>query len=238
MALIYPAWPMPKGVAIALTCSDTPISIDHPYGSDNLALHVQDCPPQVQQRRQRLWRQLAGVRHIQWLQQVHGTHIVPACSGSVSWQADGCFSRDAGMACAVLTADCLPLLLASSDGQQVAAVHAGWRGLANGIIANAVAQFDPRVPLQAYLGVAIGPEAFEVGPDVRLAFLGAPDACFRAGEGDRYYADLYGLARWQLNQCGVNTIYGGDQCSVSHPYYYSFRRLAATGRMASLIWRY
>ncbi|MBE0482655.1 MAG: peptidoglycan editing factor PgeF [Bacterioplanes sp.] len=238
MAVIYPAWPMPAGIAIALTCSDEAIGVDNPYGTHNLALHVDDDAKRVLCQRQQLWRDLVGVRHIQWLQQVHGTEVVRACSNRVTLEADGCYTNEMGMACAVLTADCLPILFASADGRQVAAVHAGWRGLAAGIVIQALARFDRQVPIWAYLGVAIGPNAFEVGPEVKAAFAQAPSACFRKGQGDRYFADLYALARWQLHRCGVTHVYGGDQCSVSDDRYYSYRRLSVTGRMASLIWRY
>lgn len=238
MAVIFPDWPLPDGVAIALTHSDVAITERNRYGTSNLALHVHDDPQRVMYQRQQLWRKLAGVRHIQWLQQVHGTEVVRACSNRVTLEADGCYSDEQGMACAVLTADCLPILLASADGQRVAAVHAGWRGLAAGIVAQAMAHFDRHIPVWAYLGVAIGSNAFEVGPEVKAAFAQAPSACFRIGQGDRYYADLYALARWQLLRCGVTQVYGGDQCSVSDDRYYSYRRLSVTGRMASLIWRY
>ena len=156
--------------------------------------------------------------------------------------ADARYADRPGVVCAVLTADCLPLLLCSDDGQEVAAVHCGWRGLAGGIVARALARFRaPAAELSAWLGPAIGPAAFEVGAEVRVAFLSVDAGsgqCFVAGRGDRWLADLAGLAQRALAIAGVRRVHGGDACTVTETgRYFSYRRDGVTGRMASLVWR-
>ncbi|MGL5360783.1 MAG: peptidoglycan editing factor PgeF [Shewanella sp.] len=153
--------------------------------------------------------------------------------------ADASYTRLAGRVCAVMTADCLPVLLCDRQGQEVAAVHAGWRGLCQGVIEQTVGHFTaPAAQLIAYLGPAIGPVAFEVGPEVRQAFVAQhadAKACFVA-RGDKYLADITALARLRLTRLGVTQIYSADICTVSNPDYFSYRRDHVTGRMASLIW--
>lgn len=232
--MITPRWDLPYGLKALVTTCDGGIS-QAPYQSNNLALHVGDQRSTVLQNRAQLLRSQVGVRAIQWLNQTHSDRVVRACSGSVVPDADGCFSSEPGLACAVLTADCLPVLIAAKDGSQVAAVHAGWRGLAAGIITNALRHFDSEVSV--YLGPAIGPEHFEVGPEVRQAFFWASDPCFRPGKGDRLMANIYQLAREQLVALGVTDIAGGEFCTVTDSRrFYSYRRQPVTGRMASLIW--
>jgi YfiH family protein len=146
-----------------------------------------------------------------------------------------------GVSCAVLTADCLPVLFSAVDGSAVGAAHAGWRGLAGGVLeATLAAMAIPPTRLQAWFGAAIGPAAFEVGPEVRAVFVdddAALAGCFLRGTGDRWHADLYALARARLRRAGVTAIYGGDRCTYSDPAaYFSYRREARCGRMASLIW--
>lgn len=236
--LIRPDWSLPDGVQIAfstrrLLCGDGSAS---PWQGANLGLHVGDDRQQVLQHRLSLIRQLPGLQSIQWLDQVHGNRCVQACGSDVLLRADASWSAEAGMACAVMTADCLPLLLVSDDGLQIAAAHAGWRGLAGGVLEQTLACFSR--PVIAMLGPAIGPTAFEVGPEVKACFADAPADCFVAGAGDRYFADLYGLARWRLQQAGVERVLGGDWCTFSEPQrFYSYRRDGQTGRQASLIWR-
>jgi len=184
---------------------------------------------------------------VQWLSQVHGTDVVEAAGGGEFPDADASWSRSPGRACAVLTADCLPVLFSSRAGAVVGAAHAGWRGLLGGVLERTVGAMavDPE-QLLAWLGPAIGPLAFEVGPEVRSAFIDAAPsalqaatrACFvsvGAGPG-HYHADLYALARLRLAALGSVAVYGGDACTYSSPQqFFSYRRDGLTGRMASLI---
>jgi YfiH family protein len=207
----------------------------------NPADHVGDEPAAVQANRQRLQQVLGLPGQPLWLQQVHGTAVVNAAGAGQSPRADGSYSRQPGTVCAVMTADCLPLLLTDSAGQCVAAVHAGWRGLAAGVIEQAVtAMGQPGDSLLAWLGPAIGPAAFRVGDEVRAAFVAhdsAAAAAFRSGPDDSWFADLYQLARQRLADSGVAAVYGGGYCSFSEPeQLFSYRRDGATGRMATLIW--
>lgn len=233
--LLIPDWSLPAGVGAVITTRLGGVSIS-PYEHNNLALHVGDDPSLVRRNRQHLWQQLPGVQGIQWLSQVHGTDVIKACGGAVVPQADAQFSDTPGLACAILTADCLPVLFCATDGSQVAAAHAGWRGLAAGVLLNTLATFPDPSAVRVYLGPAIGPEAFEVGPEVREAFAWAPDHCFHAGRGDRLMADIYALAQLQLLRAGVAEVAGGGFCTLSDERFYSYRRQSQTGRMASLIW--
>lgn len=237
VSAIAPDWPdLPPGIQARITTRAGGVS-DAPYSSNNLATHVGDQSSAVFTNRQRLISSSPSLRAIQWLNQVHGDEVVEACGGRVIPVADACYSRVPGLAAAVLTADCLPVLLAAADGSQVAAVHAGWRSLAAGILANTLRSFAQPEQVTAYLGPAIGNTEFEIGPEVRQSFAGASDACFSAGEGDRLYADLYQLAREQLAGLGVMSVFGGKECTVTNSQaYFSFRRDGVTGRMASLIW--
>lgn len=238
--LIEPDWPAPVRVKAFTTTRVGGVS-DGPWHSFNLGDHVGDRAGAVVENRRRLSRHLPGDARIQWLQQVHGTSVVRAGSGPQP-EADACWSDSARQACAVLTADCLPVLLADAAGTVVAAVHAGWRGLCGGVIEATVAALPcPAHALLAWLGPAIGPVAFEVGAEVREAFLtqsAAASECFHPGpRPDHYLADLYGLARQRLERLGVAHIYGGGRCTYSEPgHFYSYRRDGQTGRMATLIW--
>lgn len=235
--LLRPDWSLPDGVMAVITTRQGGVS-PVPYQHNNLALHVGDDAAAVASNRRRLWQQLPGVTAVQWLNQVHGTTVFRACGATVTPQADAVVSRTAGLACAVLTADCLPVLFCDDRGTQVAAAHAGWRGLAGGVLLNTLAEFASPEQVRVFLGPAIGPAAFEVGPDVRRAFGWASEQCFRPGQGDRLLADLYQLAREQLLRAGVNSISGGDFCTATDTErFYSYRREGVTGRMASLIWR-
>ncbi len=232
-----PDWALPDNVRAVITqcgaASDSPV-----YGGHNLAMHVGDDPVRVQHNRQRLWQQLPGVRAVQWLNQVHGTDVVAASGAAVVPVADAQCTRESGLACAVLTADCLPVLFCAADGSQVAAAHAGWRGLAAGVLLNTLQQFADPAQVLVYLGPAISMNNFEVGPEVKAAFAWASEQCFRPGQGDRVYADLYQLAREQLLNAGVRRVDGGEFCTYrDSDRFYSYRRAARTGRQASLIWR-
>jgi YfiH family protein len=181
-----------------------------------------------------------------WLQQVHGTVVEYAPTATGTPIADASYSDQVGRACVVMTADCLPVLLCNQQGTQVAAAHAGWRGLCNGVLRNTVATFSSSDQVMAYLGPAIGPEAFEVGAEVLQAFTQKSlneqhrqqiELAFMPSPANKYRADLYGLARAELVNCGVKHIYGGDYCVYSSPeQFYSYRRESVTGRFASLIW--
>jgi YfiH family protein len=216
-----------------------------PYASLNLGGHVGDASIAVAKNRRSL-REAAGLPNEPcWLSQVHGTRVVDLVTGVTGGEADAAVTAEPGRVCAILTADCLPVLLAATTGGRVAAAHAGWRGLAAGVVEAAVRAMGvaPR-DILAWLGPAIGPRHFEVGPEVREAFLkedsGAGMAfteSTRGGVDPRYMADIYGLARRRLARLGVERIYGGGECTYSSAErYFSYRRDGQTGRQASLIW--
>lgn len=245
--LHHPEWPAPANVKAVITTRLGGVS-EGPYGQANLALHVGDNAAHVNANRHQLKNQL-NVGHIQWLEQIHSTDVVAASEDGLTRTADACTTQQNNLACAILTADCLPILLCDQQGRQVAAVHAGWRGLAKGIVAQSVAQFDQSPGhLLAYLGPAIGPNHFEVGIDVLEAFFAlaatetAADAIAQAftpaSRPLKFYANLTQLARLALRQSGVDKIYGGNLCTYTDSeHYYSYRRDGVTGRMASVIWR-
>ena len=237
---IVPDWPVPAQVRAVTTTRHGGVSRG-PYASMNPADHVGDEPAAVQANRQRLQQELGLPGQPLWLQQVHGTVVVNATGAGQSLRADGSYSKQPGYVCAVMTADCLPLLLTDADGQCVAAVHAGWRGLAAGVIEQAVtAMGQPGVSLLAWLGPAIGPAAYRVGDEVRAAFVAHDSvaaAAFRSGPDDGWFADLYQLARQRLADCGITAVYGGGHCSYTDSdRFYSYRRDGVTGRLATLIW--
>lgn len=240
-SLIYPDWPQPKTV---MAWSTTRIGGDSlpPYDSFNLGLHVGDQTRLVEQNRSSLMKLAQLPTQPYWLDQVHGTHIIDlANEKNGNRQADAAYSSERGQVCVVMTADCLPVLLCNQQGTEIAAVHAGWRGLCDGILEKAIKQFkSPGSSIMAWLGPAISAEKFEVGSEVRDAFI-QHDAelvqGFKAYDNGKYLADLYLLARLKLNAVGVKNIYGGTYCTVSEPTrFFSYRRDGVTGRMASLIW--
>jgi hypothetical protein len=217
------------------------------YASLNLGSHVGDAAPAVTENRRRLIHAAALPAEPCWLAQVHGIRVadLDAARGAEISQADACFTRTPGKVCAVLTADCLPILLASDVGDVVAAVHAGWRGLAAGVIEASVAAITAARGgsggLLAWLGPGIGARHFEVGPEVRLAMLeGDPGAAeaFTPNDRGRLLADLEMLARRRLAALGVGRVYGGGECTFAQKQrYFSHRRDGTTGRQATLIWR-
>lgn len=242
---LIPEWPAPENVAAIITLRSSGNS-NPPYNNFNVASHVGDNSRQVELNRQLLIKQLKLQSQPLWLNQVHGTKIVDSAdSGSVP-EADGCFSDSTNHSCVILTADCLPVLLCNQQGTKVAALHAGWRGLCGGIIRNTLKQFDKNDSILAYLGPAISAAHFEVGPEVLDQFLANAidshhrskiEQAFVASSGDRYFADLYALARAELQQNHVNKIFGGKFCSYAQPeQFYSYRRDKICGRNASLIW--
>ena len=235
---IVPDWPAPASVRALATTRTGGVSAGA-YASLNLATHVGDDPAAVAENRRRLRAHLPA--EPLWLSQVHGTTVARAEDAAEGVAADAAFTRRAGRVCAVLTADCLPVLLCNDAGTVVAAAHAGWRGLAGGVIETALrATNEPPARLLAWLGPAIGPQAFEVGAEVRATFLAhSPDAAaaFAAKENGKWLADLYRLAEQRLNALGVSRVYGGGRCTfLEADCFYSYRREKTTGRMASLIW--
>lgn len=240
--VVLPDWPAPTGVR-ALTTTRRGGCSSGPYASLNLGDHVGDDPAHVAENRALLRQQLQLPEEPLWLTQVHGC-TVAACGADGALPgttADATFSNRSGKVCAVMTADCLPLLLCNRSGTEVAAIHAGWRGLAAGVIEAAIDRFsEPGEQLLAWLGPAIGPEQFEVGDEVREQFLTIDRqnrAAFYAGRPGHWLADIYQLARNRLEQRGVSFIAGGDYCTVSDSErFFSYRRDGVTGRMASLIW--
>ena len=201
-----------------------------------------DDPVAVAKNRSILKQQLDLPGVPRWLKQVHGCRVVSAENTAPACEADAVCSRIPGQVCAVLTADCLPLLVCDQAGERICAVHAGWRGLAGGVIESAITAMDrPASELLVWLGPAIGPAAFEVGEEVRQAFLhhsSQAEAAFVAtGEG-HWLADIYSLAKQRLTGLGVGFVGGGEYCTVSDSErFFSYRRDGVTGRMASLIWR-
>ncbi|MEO8408869.1 MAG: peptidoglycan editing factor PgeF [Oxalobacteraceae bacterium] len=248
MDLIIPDWPdLPASVGALSTTRRGGVS-RAPYddGSGarglNLGAHVLDCPLHVGENRNLLRTVLPA--DPAWLEQVHGTVIVDAVGRSDGPAADASFTTASNTVCAIMTADCLPVLFCDRLGRVVAAAHAGWRGLAAGILEKTVAcmRAAGADEITAWLGPAIGPEYFEVGEDVRQAFVAhdaAASNAFKpiAGQGGKYLADIYALARARLRHAGVQSINGGGFCTFGDARrFYSYRRDKVTGRMASLIW--
>lgn len=234
---LIPDWPAPAHVRARVTTRAGGVSRP-PFDTCNLGDHVDDQPAAVAENRRRL-REALGIEPA-WLRQVHSADVVQAVPRDVA-EADASWSRTPGIACTVLTADCLPVLFCDRDGTRVAAAHAGWRGLAGGVLeATVEALALPGEQLLAWLGPAIGPAAFEVGPEVREAFVAthaeAAVAFVPSIHPGRYMADLYRLARIRLAACGVTAVYGGGFCTFGDPRFYSYRRSRSTGRFASLVW--
>ncbi|MEQ4627130.1 purine nucleoside phosphorylase YfiH [Providencia manganoxydans] len=239
-SLIFPDWPQPSNISSCSTTRLGGVSLA-PFDSLNLGDHVGDDPVLVSENRS-LLQKLAGLpQQPLWLQQVHGTEVV--CLNNGDWEntrADAVYTNQVGQVCTIMTADCLPVLFCSKDGQEVAAAHAGWRGLCDGVLENTAAQFScPKSEIMAWLGPAIGPEKFEVGIEVKEAFIKQSTdlASGFVPYGEKYLADIYLLARKKLQAIGISSIYGGSFCTVSDKNrFFSYRREGKTGRMASLIW--
>lgn len=265
VSLLVPDWELPAGVTALMSTRQGGVS-ESGYASLNLGTHVGDQPGHVRSNRDRLRKVLPADVTVQWLKQVHGTRVAQprqfhrshTSHGSTRARlgvptADACYVAEPGIAAAVLTADCLPVLFASRDGQQVAAAHAGWRGLLNGVLEATVRHFcSSPADLTCWLGAAIGPCHFEVGAEVLEAFLDAEKsagrnpaavkAAFRPSQtspSDKYLMDIYEVARIRLQNAGVNQVSGGAMCTVCDAaQWFSFRRDGAvSGRMATLIFR-
>ena len=238
---IVPEWPAPSRVRAA-SSTRTGGTSTGPWRTLNLADHVADDHEAVVRNRARLRNELALPQEPRWLVQRHGARVMEADAGEDGAPADGIVTRASGIVCAVLAADCVPVLLCDRDATMVAALHAGWRGIVAGIVEAGVraAGVSPS-RLLAWLGPAIGPERYEVGADVRDAVLagdpGAGGAFRPAGSPDRWQADLERIVRRRLARCGVASVHGGGTCTASDPgRFFSFRRDGVTGRMATLIW--
>ncbi len=242
-SFLTPEWPLPDNVR-ALTTTRLGGVTHHPFGAFNLGTHVNDDAALVAQNRSKLAKQCKlPVNALQWLNQTHGISVCEAEPDGRVREADASYSNSQSVACVIMTADCLPVLLCDKQGRQVAAVHAGWRSLAGGIIEATLATFPNPLDVTAWLGPAIGPTAFEVGKDVIDAFcINSPESTKYAfsphpNHPDKWLADLYLLARIRLHSLGVTAIYGGDFCTFNdESRFYSYRRDGQTGRMASLIW--
>ena len=236
-AFLIPDWPAPAGIRACVTTRAGGVS-QAPFDSFNLGDHVDDDPCAVAQNRQHLTR----VFNVQpaWLSQVHGVVVAPADPSSIV-EADASWTSTPGVACTVMTADCLPALFCNRAGTRVAAAHAGWRGLAAGVLEAAARSLhvEPQEIL-VWLGPAIGPAAFEVGGEVRDVFIKdmpqAASAFVPSVNAGRYMADIYELARLRLTRCGIEAVYGAGFCTVNDPRFYSYRRSSRTGRFASLVW--
>lgn len=256
---LMPSWPAPTSVRAICTTRTGGQSMG-PYGSMNLGDHVKDRPCDVAANRLAL-SQALGVR-VSYLTQVHGANVVELKADTPDgYEADASMTTVSGLACCIMVADCLPILLTDREGTFVAAAHAGWRGLAGAVVsggAGVLASLLNRIKekstrekgfeaseLMAWLGPCIGPTAFEVGHEVLMAFARGPapvEPYFKAAGPSKWHADLAGLAREQLRGLGVDSVYGNDSssswCTVNNPSrFFSYRRDGLTGRMAALVWR-
>ncbi|MDH5552952.1 MAG: peptidoglycan editing factor PgeF [Nitrosomonas sp.] len=241
---IVPDWPAPLNVKALFTTRNGGVSRgkDDVYATLNLGSHVNDSLSDVQKNRAILCQHVPSTP--KWLKQVHGTTILCMDDEPTSLQGDAALSRTAGTVCAMMVADCLPVYLCDKAGTTVAVVHAGWRGLAAGIIEKTVAEMrQEQTEIMAWLGPAIGSESFEVGEEVRDVFVNhdkQSSAAFVPQQGknsDKWLADIFQLARLRLADAGVTAVYGGGICTYSDPSrFFSYRRDGETGRMAALIW--
>lgn len=237
-------WPLPRGVRAAFTTRNGGTS-PAPWDSFNLAGHVGDAAEVVAANRAQLVSQLALPSEPAWLNQVHGSEVVDLDSRQFSGgpvTGDASITGSTARVCVILVADCLPVLFATRDGRRIGAAHAGWRGLAGGVLEATVKALavDPST-LTAWLGPAISRDHFEVGADVRYAFLGSDPGTaplFAPNSRGRWQADLVGLARRHLERLGVGLVAGGHWCTYAdRTHFYSYRRDGGGGRMAALIWK-
>lgn len=241
---LIPQWPAPAKVRAFSTFRTGGHSVA-PWDSFNLALHVGDTPEVVAQNRALLHTALALTAEPAWLMQVHGNVVIQAEDYQGVVDADASIAFQPTHPCIVMTADCLPVLLTDTKGSFVAALHCGWRSLQALIIQKTIEQAQTKgvnpKDILAWLGPAIGPTAFEVGPEVPQAFLAQEpylrEAFIPAAVPHKWHADLYAIARLQLNNLGVTQVFGGGHCTYTDSeHFFSYRRNATTGRMATLIW--
>lgn len=237
---IKPDWPAPETVKAVTSTRDGGVSVA-PFDSFNLGLHVDDEANAVLHNRELLKKQLSLQQDPVWLTQTHSTTIIEATPATALQAADASFTQHKNLTCAVLTADCLPVLMCDKAGTTVAAVHAGWRGLMNGIVEKTIAALPckPKDVL-VWLGPAIGPEAFEVGVDVYDSFTSQDpqaDAAFIQTEATHWHFNIVTEAKRRLQTVGVIEVYGGDRCTFTEKeHFFSYRRDGVTGRMGSLVW--
>ncbi len=245
---LFPDWPAPANVRAATTTRAGGVS-HLEYASFNLAGHVGDSADNVATNREILQQALGMPQQPLWCTQVHGVEVLRhdgVTPIKPSHEYDACYSNQKSQVCAVMTADCLPVLFCNRAGTEVAAAHAGWRGLVDGVLETTLQQFAcERSEIMVWLGPAIGPKSFEVGRDVHDRFLEqwrahgrkSVAACFAIRSEQHWLCDIYALARLQLRALGVTAVFGGglDTCA-DWQHFYSYRRDGETGRMASLIW--
>ncbi len=232
-------WPAPGNVHAVSTLRTGGIS-KAPYNSFNLASHVGDDQLSVIENRKRLRSFFNLSTEPVWLEQIHSNKVVCLDEEPLNLQADASYSSNPDTICTVLTADCLPVLICNESGTEIAAIHAGWRGLLSGIIENTINTFhDP--DLLVWLGPAIGPNLFEVGKDVQIAFCKKSSlfsSAFRIQKNNKWLMDIYQLSRIILAEHGIKKVFGGKFCTVAEKdRFFSYRRESKTGRMATLIWR-
>jgi polyphenol oxidase len=232
-------WPAPANIHAATTLRTGGVSPGE-YSSLNPATHVGDNPDLVSQNKRIIKTMLNLPSEPVWLNQTHSNRAIKAITTDTPQQADASYTDQSGVVCAVMTADCLPLLVCSGDGTEIAAIHAGWRGLLDGVIDNTIAALQSRDVL-VWFGPAIGSERFEVGDEVRAAYVAKSTeyaSAFKQKNQDKWLADIYQLARINLAFLGITKVFGGGFCTVTdEKRFYSFRRDKVTGRMATLIWR-
>ena len=237
---IQPDWPVPKQVKAFVTNRRGGVS-QSPYASFNLAEHVEDDPEAVKTNRAILQQSLQLPAEPVWLEQVHSSRVIDAGQSQLSLKADASFTSQQEVICVVMTADCLPVLICNRRGTKVAAAHAGWRGLEAGVIEKTIeAMQEDADDLLVWLGPAIGPDAFEVGDEVKRAFEqhdADASKAFKPSNSGRWLADIYELAKQRLEKININHVYGAGFCTFTDKkQFYSYRRDGKTGRMASLIW--
>ncbi|TLY60400.1 MAG: peptidoglycan editing factor PgeF [Gammaproteobacteria bacterium] len=238
--LIEPSWPAPPRVHAAFTLRTGGVSAP-PFDSLNVGSHVGDAPEAVLENRRRIRAQLRLPAEPAWLEQVHGTHVVDLDAAASDAPADAAITRRVERVCVMQVADCMPVLFAARDGSAVGAAHAGWRGLAAGVLEATVGKLGLQpAQLLAWLGPAIGREHFEVGDEVRAAFIAGDvqaASAFEANGRGRWQCDLSALARGRLAAMGVSAVSGGAWCTFADAArFFSFRRDGPCGRMAALIW--
>ncbi len=239
-AILRPAWPGPPNVVAFTTLRQGAGVSPPPFDSFNLGLRSGDEAPVVERNRAELVARFGLPEAPRWLRQVHGTHVAVE-PGHDEPEADAALTRAPGTVLAILTADCLPVVLASRDGDELAAAHAGWRSLAAGVLERTLdAMRTPRDRIVAWFGPAAGPQSYEVGAEVRDAFVSrAPEAesAFVATREHHWRVDLFALARQRLASCGVTSVHGGGLDTIAEAgRFYSYRRDGRTGRMATIAW--
>lgn len=241
MNVITAQWKAPRQVKAMTTTRLCGFS-QPPYESLNFGDHVGDDNALVQQNRAKLLEHLGLSKSPQWLNQVHGTDLIQAAADGIKKTADACWTSETDLACIVMTADCLPVFFADAQGQKVAVAHAGWRGLANGVLEQTLSIFEQPENVHVWLGPAIGPDAFEVGEEVLEQFVAVQQESETAfvsvaGRAGKYLTNIYKLAEMRLIRAGVSEVTSCNLCTFTdQERFFSYRRDGETGRMASLIW--